>query len=85
MPDAKKTMLAAVPAIDERLIGPLHFMQIFSHLPFSYMKILLFALLPYTGYISEWIWFALSLFAHKANKNNTLFVTGQFQWQHRLT
>jgi len=40
----QRMMLAAVPATDERLIAFLHFMQISAHLPFSYIKSVLFAL-----------------------------------------
>jgi len=40
----QRTMLAAVPAADERLITSPHFMQISAHLPFSYIKRVLTAL-----------------------------------------
>jgi len=39
----QRTMLAA-KATDEGVIAPLHFMQISAHLPFSYIKSVLFDL-----------------------------------------
>ena len=62
----QRTMLAAVQAIDKRLIAHRYLMQISAYLAFS-LSGLVKHLSPYTGHISDWISFALSPFAHKTN------------------
>jgi len=79
-------MLAAVSATDKRLIAPSHFMQICAHIPFSYIKSVLFRCKTLVAIY--WIHFKMNLscikyFCPQNKQNGILFLTGQFQWQRR--
>jgi len=76
-----------IPATDERLVQPPHFMQMSAHFPLSYINVYcsrcktLVTVYP-THFAVNLI--CIKSFCPQNKHNSTLFVTGQFQWQSRL-
>jgi len=82
----QRTMLAAVRATDERLIAPRYLMQISAQLIFSSTKRVLLAsknMYLHTLDASQSESDLHKVFLPTKNNNDTMFVTGRFQWQRR--